>query len=314
MKILVVGAGSIGGYFGGRLIEAGRDVTFLVRQRRAGELAKTGLVVKSPLGDISVAQPKLVTADKLTETFDLILLSCKANDLDSAMDSLAPAVGPQTAILPLLNGMRHIEALEERFAAQHVLGGQCMIATVLDEEGRIIHLNDLQNLSFGERDGSRSARVGAIAEAFAATSVNARLSEAIMQEMWEKWVFIASAASITSLMRSAVGDFVAAGGAPLALQLRDECSAIAAKNGHPPSEATLERARQMLTAPGSPMTTSMLRDITRGGPIEADQIVGDLLRRGGAGADHSPLLRVVYVNLKAYEVRREREGQVAKAA
>lgn len=307
MRILVVGAGSIGGYFGGRLIEAGRDVTFLVRQRRAGELAKTGLVVRSRLGDVNVPRPQIVLGDKLTEKFDLMILSCKANDLDGAMDSLAPAVGPGTGILPLLNGMRHMDLLEARFGAEHVLGGQCMISTVLDEDGRIIHLNDIHNLSFGERDGKRSARIEAVAAAFSGARVNARLSESILQEMWEKWVFIATAAGITSLMRTTIGDIFAAGGAPLATQLLDECSAIAAKNGYPASEAALQRAREILTAPRSPMTASMLRDIKRGGQIEADQIIGDLLRRGGDDPRYSPLLRVVNVHLKAYEARLARE-------
>ena len=144
MRILVVGAGSIGGYFGGRLLQAGRDVTFLVRPRRAAELAKIGLMIRSPLGDVALAAPPTVTADALRAPFDLILLSCKAYDLQGAMDAFAPAVGPQTAILPLLNGMRQLELLEARFGAAPVLGGQCLISTVLDAEGGILHLNDGQ--------------------------------------------------------------------------------------------------------------------------------------------------------------------------
>src|SRR5580693_9251203 len=102
MRILVVGAGAIGGYFGGRLIEAGRDVTFLVRPRRAAELASAGLVIKSATGNLTVPSPPTVLADELKGHFDLILLSCKAYDLDGAMTSFAPAAGPGTAVLPLL--------------------------------------------------------------------------------------------------------------------------------------------------------------------------------------------------------------------
>src|ERR1700730_494583 len=136
MRILVVGAGGIGGYFGGRLLEAGRDVTLLVRPRRAAELARTGLSIRSPLGDVHVPAPPTVSAERLAGAFDLVLLSCKAYDLEGAMDSVAPAVGADTAILPLLNGMRHLDLLEARFGAGKVLGGQCLISTVLDVDGR----------------------------------------------------------------------------------------------------------------------------------------------------------------------------------
>ena len=128
MRILVVGAGAIGGYFGGRLLQAGRDVTFLVRPKRAAELARDGLVIKSPNGDATLKNPPVVQADKLNEKFDVVLLSCKAFDLDDAIKSFAPAVGPQTAIIPLLNGMRHLDVLDENFGKGRVLGGLCGIA------------------------------------------------------------------------------------------------------------------------------------------------------------------------------------------
>ncbi len=314
MRILVVGAGAIGGYFGARLLEAGRDVTFLVRPRRAAQLA-TGLSVLSRFGNIDLAAPPTVRADSLREPFDLILLSCKAFDLDSAMDSFAPAVGPRTVILPLLNGMRHLDLLKARFGAERVLGGQCLISAALDADGRVIHLNDTHLLAFGEPDGTRSARVEAIASILSGAKFEARMSEAILQEMWEKWVFIAAAAGITCLMRAAVGDIVAAHADDLSSALLDECAAIAARQGFRPGQASIERSRTMLTAAGSPVTASMLRDIERGAPIEADHILGDLLTRAGQPADARSLLRIAYAHVKAYEARRAREmASAAKAA
>jgi 2-dehydropantoate 2-reductase len=312
MRILVVGAGGIGGYFGGRLLEAGRDVTFLVRPRRAAELARTGLAIRSPLGDIDLPPPPAVAADALRDPFDLVLLSCKAYDLAGAMDSFAPAVGPKTAILPLLNGMAHLEALDARFGASYILGGLCLISAVLDPDGRIVHLNETHTLSFGERDGSRSARVEAIAATLSGARFEARHSEAILQEMWEKWVFIATGAGITCLMRAAVGDIVAAGAADLATTLLDECASMAASQGFPPRTASIVRSRAMFTAPGSTLTASMFRDIERRAPIEADHIIGDLLRRGGSQEGDSLLLRITYAHLKAYEARRAREASTAK--
>ena len=314
MRILVVGAGAIGGYFGGRLLAAGRDVTFLVRSRRAVQLARTGIVIRSRLGDVALPAPPAVTADALDQPFDLILLSCKAYDLDDAMVSIAPAIGGQTEILPLLNGMRHLDALEARFGRDRVLGGQCLIFAALDTEGRILHLSDNHSLSFGERDGSRSARVEEIASALSGALFEARLSETILQEMWEKWVFIATGAGITCLMRAAVGDIVAAGTADLAIGLLDKCAAIATAQGFPPRLDFFERTRSMFTAPGSLLTASMLRDIERGRPIEADHILGDLLRRAGSGTDRRSLLAIAFAHAKAYEARRARtQAETSKA-
>ena len=312
MKTLVVGAGAIGGYYGGRMLEAGRDVTFLVRARRAAELARTGLVIRSGAGDFDRASPPVVTAENLRETYDLILLSCKAYDLESALESIAPAVGEATVILPLLNGMRHLDALDARFGAVHIVGGLCVISTVLDSDGRILHLTkDTHTLSFGEHDGTKSARALEIAAEMAGARFDARLSENILQELWEKWVFIASAAGITCLMRGTVGDIVSAGGSDVAATLVNECAAIATRQGFPPSASALKRTLGLLTEPGSAFVASMFRDLERGTAIEAEQIVGDLLRRDGKHGGASPLLRVVNVHLKAYEARRARETKSA---
>ncbi len=314
MRILVVGAGSIGGYFGGRLKAAGRDVTFLVRARRAAQLAKSGLIIRSPRGDVDIPSPPTITAERLREPYDLIVLSCKAYDLPSAIDAFAPAIGPNTAILPLLNGMGHMDALGARFGAGAVLGGQCLISTTLDPDGRILHLANPHYLSFGEQDGTKSARAQAILAALSGTGFDANLSTAILQEMWEKWAFIATGAGITCLMRAAFGDIVAAGAVELTTGLYDECCAIAAANGFPPSQATIERSLGMFTAQGSTISASMLRDIERGAPIEADHIVGDLLRRGEKAPGNRTLLRIAYAHLKAYEARREREKAASPAS
>jgi 2-dehydropantoate 2-reductase len=268
-------------------------------------LAKHGLRIRSKLGDFHTATPPLVAADGLAEPFDLVLLSCKAYDLEGAMASFAGAVGPNTAILPMLNGMRHLEILAEHFGAERVLGGQCVISATLDAEGAIVHLNDLHSMTFGELDGARSPRIEAIASALTGAGFDARLSELIRLEMWEKWTFIATGAGITCLMRSTVGDIVTAGATDLAMGLFTECAAIATAQGFPPRQALLERSKAALTTPGSPLAASMLRDIEGGMPVEADHVLGDLLRRAAGIAERS-LLRIAYLNLKTYEARRER--------
>lgn len=313
MRILVVGAGAIGGYFGGRLLQAGREVAFLVRARRAAQLAKTGLVISSRFGNANLPSPPTVTAEALRAPFDLIVLSCKAYDLAGAMESFAPAVASTTAILPLLNGMRQMDLLTARFGERAVLGGLAVISTTLDPNGRIVHLNDLHTLEFGERDKASSPRIEAVAAALSGAGFDARLSNNIVQQMWDKWVFIAATAGITCLMRAAVGDIVAAGAADLSMALLDECCAIAAAQGFAPTAANLARMRAMLTAPGSSFAASMLRDIESGAPTEADHIVADLARRVATQRDHA-LLRVAEAHLRAYETRRAREAAAAPAS
>jgi 2-dehydropantoate 2-reductase len=304
MRILVVGAGAIGGYFGGRLLEAGRDVTFLVRPERAARLAATGLVIKSGFGDANLPSPPTILAAEVREPFDIVLLSCKSYDLDAAVSAFAPAVGPDTAVVPLLNGMRHLDVLDERLGAGHVLGGQCLISARLDDSGQIVHLSDVHELSFGERVGGQMPQVEAVAAVMDGALFKARASNQIVLEMWEKWVFLATLAGITCLMRAAIGDIVAAGGADLATSLLEECRSIAAAAGWAPRPAFLEAVLGRLTSAGSTLTASMLSDLERGGRTEADHILGDLLqRRGDAPAvDHS-LLRIAYTALKAYEAR-----------
>lgn len=313
MRFLVVGAGATGGYFGGRMLEAGCDVTFLVRPARAERLAAAGLTIASSAGDVHLPAPPTVLAADLRAPFDCVLLSCKAYDLPGAMESIAPAVGPHTLVLPLLNGMRHLDVLDARFSAERVLGGSCFISAKLDEDGRIRHIGDIHRLVFGDRAGGRSARVEAVAAALAGVKFEAAPSERILLEMWEKWMFLAALAGTTCLARAAVGDFVTAGGADLAAALLDECRAIAAAAGYPPRPDVLAAAAKRLANPKSPVTASMLDDVERRGRTEADHILGDLLqRRQGAPDGDRSLLRLAYVAVKAAEARAVRESAGAR--
>ena len=305
MRVLVVGAGAIGGYFGGRMLQAGSNITFLVRSKRAGELASRGLVIKSPHGDVTLKAPPTVQADTIREKFDVILLSCKAFDLDDAIKSFAPAVGEKTSIVPLLNGMRHLDLLDAKFGRARVLGGLCTIAVTLNDKREVVHLQPIQSLSFGERDGKLSDRVSAIAEVFKSGNFGSTASEHVMQDMWEKWVFLASIAGSTSLMRAALGHILAApGGKDFILGIFDECKAVATAEGYPPRAPFLERTPAMLTMEGSPMTASMFRYIQAGLPVEADHVIGDLITRGDAAKVPVPRLRTTYTHLKAYERQR----------
>ena len=305
MRTLILGAGALGGYFGARLLAAGRDVTFLVRPARAALLAAHGLHVLSPAsGDVHVpSPPTLQVADS---PFDLILLSAKAYDLASAMDAIAPAVGPETAIVPLLNGMAHLAQLDARFGAEHVLGGTSLISAALAPDGTIHHLNARDLLFFGDRDPAHPhPRMTDIEATLCNAGFPAALRPNILQDMWDKWTFLATLAGITCLLRANIAEIAEADATPFALALHQECLNIAAAAGYPPAAAAVEQSRHFLTAP-SPLHASMLRDLEAGAPIESHQIVGDLLDRGSRHSLETPLLAIVHAHLKAYEARRKR--------
>lgn len=300
MKILVVGAGAVGGYFGGRLAQAGRDVTFLVRPARAAQLRARGLEIVSPHGDVTL-QPKLVTADALDAPYDAVLLTVKAFALEAALADIAAAVGPETMILPVLNGMQHMDILAQRFGPRAVVGGVCKVATTLDEEGRILQLSTLQDLAYGELDGAPSPRMERLDAALAGAGFPARLSARIAQEMWEKWTLLAALGGITCLMRGTIGEVEAApGGRDFAHAVLAEVVSVISAAGVAPGADHVEATRALLTQAGSPMTSSMYRDLQKGAPVEADQILGDLVARGAKAGIAAPLLAAAYTNLSVY--------------
>jgi 2-dehydropantoate 2-reductase len=303
MRVLVLGAGAVGGYFGGRLAEAGRDVTFLVRGPRAAALAEHGLKVASPLGDFQVPV-KVATADRVGGPYDLILLTAKHYDLDAASDAIRPGVGPNTAVLPLLNGLVHLDRLDAAFGSQHVLGGVAYVGAVLLPDGGISHRNRLSGIAFGERGGGVSERARAIEQLFADIPVSAPANDNILQEMWEKFVMISAMAGMNCLMRGTVGEIVATDeGKALMVEALGECRAVAEAAGYPPRREARERVEAMLTEPGSINSASMRQDLEAGRRTEADAILGDMLRRARGFGIATPLLRAAYAHLQVHENR-----------
>lgn len=302
MRLLVLGAGATGGYFGGLLSKAGADVTFLVRAARRDQLARDGLKIETPAGGVATAV-NAITADEIAAPYDAIILSAKAYDLAAAIDTIRPAVGEASLVLPLLNGMKHLEALDAAFGASRVLGGMCQISVTLTVDGAIRRFGDMASLTMGPRFREQAPAAQNLHEILA-RAFEARYSDTVIAAMWEKWFFIAAFASSTCLMRASVGDIVRTeGGAEFMRGLVTECIAVAAANGYPPPPAAAEFARNFLSDPGSSFSASMLRDIERGSRVEADQIVGDIIRRGRDRGVATPLLDVAYVALQAYQNR-----------
>jgi 2-dehydropantoate 2-reductase len=313
MRVLVVGAGATGGYFGGRLLEAGRDVAFLVRPRRAEQITRQGLRIESQHGNADLRPRTVLAGGGLGGPYDLVLLAVKAYALDAAMDDLAPALGPATAILPVLNGMRHLDRLAGRFGPERVLGGTAAISATLGPEGQVIQQAvPNHDLTFGEVAGGASGRVRAIAALCAGAKFAAWPSEQVAQDMWEKWVGLATVAGATCLMRAAIGDILASpGGRDALLSLFAECRAVAEAAGHAPRPAYHGFAMRFLEQEGSTLVASMLRDIERGGPTEGEHVLGDMARRVERMGVPTPVLRLARCHVAAYAARRERERERA---
>jgi 2-dehydropantoate 2-reductase len=315
VKVLLIGAGGVGGYFGGRLIQSGADVTFLVRERRAKQLAERGLVIKSPLGDATLPVRTITGADP-GRPFDLVIVTCKAYDLESSIQAAAPhmAAGGGLA-LPLLNGMAHIDVLRARFGQDRVLGGLCGIFATLSPAGEVIQMEGIPpRLAFGRFKDQMERKVleeptHAIDQMMGKANFNSKRVEPIEQGLWEKWVLLTVMAAGTCLMRGSVGSIVATeDGKAIMEELLAETTAVARAAGYPPSEQHLAAARGILTAAGSKATASMFRDIQNGGPTEGDHIVGDMLRRSRGFGLSTPLLRVANAHLQTYEAERGKAG------
>ena len=306
MQLLVLGAGGVGGYFGGRLAHAGVDVRFLVRPSRAETLAQQGLVIASPVGNLRTSV-QVVT--EVGTTFDAVLLACKAYDLDAAIEAIAPAVGPSTLILPLLNGVRHLDLLDARFGRERVLGGLCHIGVTVNAAGEIQHLDTLQRFVLGARTPDQAGAATALHTLVERGGFGPILSEAIMQEMWEKFAFLATYAGMTTLMRAPVGAILSADeGEAITREMLQECTETAAANGHPPRPAAMKHMEALLTQRGSGGTASMFRDITRNGRTEHEHILGDMLARARAADVSAPLLRVSLAHMQAYDATRLGRG------
>jgi 2-dehydropantoate 2-reductase len=303
-RILVVGAGATGGFFGARLAQHGRDVTFLVREQRAAALREHGLRITGPAGDEVIA-PQTVTAAAVADDYDLILLAVKATALRPALADVAPAAGPGASILPFLNGLDHLRVLNERFGPDRVLGGVVKVATDLDEDGTIRQLGPMASITLGEQNGAATARAAAIADLLSGAGFDVSASADIIAAMWFKWVLIAAAGALTSLLRGTVGEITAVpGGTAAARAVLDEAAAASAAAGYPLPRAEYAATLAFLTQPGAATTSSLSRDLQAGRPTETEQILGDLTRRAAAAGLGTPVLDLATLALRVYERRR----------
>jgi len=308
MRMLVLGAGALGGYFGARAMQRGLDVAFLVRPARAAALARDGLRLRSTHGDFD---GPVTTMERACPGFDVVLLSCKAYDLDPAIEAIRPAVEAGACVLPVLNGLSHIDRLNAAFGAARVWGGLAKCAATLRPDGTIQHLNDWHWLTFGEQgggeqDGALDGRAAAFAAALGQSpGLVAEAVPDIRRRMWEKLVHLGTVAAGTVLMRASVGEIVRAGGRGFLLSLLERNAAIAAAQGFPMSPAFMESYRAMFSDAGSAYTASMLRDLEAGGRTEAEHILGFLTDAARAAGVPEDLHAMALLHARAHDQRRE---------
>ncbi|USL59780.1 ketopantoate reductase family protein [Pantoea ananatis] len=304
MRILMVGAGATGGYFGARLIQAGQNVTFLVREGRFNQLQQTGLVLQTRSGQETL-EPQLVTAARLDAHYDLIILTVKSTGLAQAIEDIQPAVGPQTLIMPILNGMRHIDTLLAHFGADRVIGGLCKINATLNDKGHVVQLTPLHQIYYGALDGNNDDRLQQVDVALRGSAVETFFSDNIIGELWEKWLLLSTLGAVCCLARGNTQQILAQAGGEMLLQgIYSEVLQIICAEGYQPRPAITAKIYEFLNDPSTPMTSSMYRDLTQGFAIEADAIIGDLLRRASHHSMTVPLLNAVNVNLQIYQQNR----------
>lgn len=302
MRILVLGAGGVGGYFGGRLVEKGEDVTFLVRSGRQQQIQQCGLVIRSIHGDLTI-HPKTITAESPSEVYDLVILSSKAYHLGQAIEDLRPFVGEETVILPLLNGVAHYKLLQDAFGEDRVIGGLCFIETTLNQEGHIVQTSRDHYVRFGEFDNKDTQRIQQLEEVLGGTKTSFKRSSFIEQDIWRKYLFISTISGVTTLMRAPMGPILESrGGAEFVHRVFLEIESIMRAHGAPLDQDIVSKHMETMRKMGYEMKSSMQRDMEKRLSVEADHLQGYLLQLAENYDIQAPLLRTIYQNLLVYQV------------
>jgi 2-dehydropantoate 2-reductase len=305
MKILMVGAGAVGGQFGAYLHESGADVQFLLRPARKKIIDAEGLTLDLPAGKLQI-QPRTLSAPELTPDFDLIIVSCKAYSLNSVITDITQAMGKQTVILPLLNGLRHLDILGRKFGDDRVLGGIAKTVATLASPSCIQIKHGPGNITVGARTPDQRQTAHAVWSQLHAGGIQAYFSEHVMDDMWDKYCLMASLGAANCLLGGTVGEYMRSqAGGEIALQLFKECVDTAQASGHPLHPESIARIQHALTNRHSGFSASMYRDMQAGLPVEGDHLVGDMMRRGEALGVACPMLKIAHAVLETYMGRRE---------
>lgn len=301
MKIAMMGSGGVGGYYGARLAQSGNEVTFIARGRHAEAMRKSGLRVKSELGDAHVAPARVVENPAEAGLQDLVVVAVKLWDSESAAQALGPIVGAQTIVVSLQNGVDKDEVLAKHVGRVHVIGGVTHIGAVIAEPGVIAHTGKMARVTIGELDGSRSARVERVADAFRKAGVDTVVSDDIARVTWEKFVLLTALSGMTALTRKPVGPVREHPATrAMLLQALRETGEVARAEGAKLDESFAQRQLQAIDTFPAAMLSSMAQDLLRGNRLELDWLSGAVVRRGEKRGVDTPAHRAIYAGLVLY--------------
>jgi 2-dehydropantoate 2-reductase len=301
MRVLVMGAGGVGGYFGARLAQAGCDVHFVARGRHLDALRSRGLRVQSPLGDLTLERVAVSSDPAEFGPADVVLISVKLWDTAEAARLIRSVIGPETAVISFQNGVVKDEILRETVGTEHVVGGVSYIAAAIAEPGVIRHSGTMQKLVFGEYDGRESPRVMRLREACAAARIDVEVSATIGRTIWEKFVFLVGLSGTTSLARAPIGPIRSNERSRTFLHdVMDEVVQVANAEGIGlPADFAQDRLAFTDTVPAT-MSSSMHGDLERGNRLEVEWLSGDVVRRGRKLGVPTPCNRAIADILALY--------------
>jgi 2-dehydropantoate 2-reductase len=301
MKIAIVGAGGVGGYFGARLAVSGEEVHFIARGEHLAAMRKEGLQVYSANGDVLVKPVNATDKPAEVGAVDFVLVAVKLWSTEDALRDARPMVGPQTAVVSFQNGVVATELITQTYGAAHTLGGVANIAAVIESPGVIRHTGTMAALAIGELDGKISARCQGFVDACTKASVQARVSDAIEKTIWEKYVFLVAASGMTALTRLPLGPIREDPDTRTLMgQLMSEVVAVGRARGVPLEADLVERLMQRLDGMPREMVASMLGDLERGNRLELPWLAGGVVQMGKALGVATPANGFILAALKLY--------------
>lgn len=301
MKVVVVGAGAVGGYFGGRLQEAGFDITFLVRKRRAEQLREHGLIIQSPAGNVQLT-PKLAEDAGQIGACDVVLLAVKNYHLQPLIESIRPLVEQGAKVLPLLNGFEHFDILAQAFGKQAILGGLCQIIVTLNDDGHIIHTSKIHDIFFGALETEQAEFCHQFAKQVKGAVMPVTLSKDILVDLWSKYAFIAAFSGVTTASRLPINEILKVDATKNVYRLLlSEMQTLGIAKGIALPADFVEKTMERMKSLPDGSTSSMHQDFRKGLPLEVESLQGAAVRLSQQTKVNLPTITTIYGLIKPYE-------------
>lgn len=309
MKILIMGTGGVGGYYGGLLAQQGNDVTFIARGAHLNAIQQKGLKVKSVHGDFTIFPAKATQNPGESGETDLVLFCVKTYDIEDAARAIRPVIGPNSMIMSLQNGIDAPERIGKITGIEHVIGGVTWLSSAVEAPGIIKQISQFRRIIFGELEGGSSERIESIYKAFSPTGMSVEVSEDIQKVLWEKLVFIAAVSGVGSLTRLPMGDYRAIPEARnLLLNIMKEVESVARAYGVRLDADVVQKWIEFIDRSAPDIKPSMQLDIESGHRTELESMIGTVNRKGRELRIPTPTIDFVYASLLPIELK-ARSGQ-----